>query len=258
MDVRQVAAWLAGAGPGSVAALTGAGLSTESGIPDFRGPGGLWTAQPAAQRRFTLQAYLQDPQVRVEAWAARREHPAWSARPNDGHRALAALERAGTLTSIATQNIDGLHQAAGSDPARVIELHGTLRAAACLTCGHRVPMSEALDRVAAGEPDPACRACGGLLKSATVAFGQQLDPALLAQARRAAAASRIYLAAGSSLRVQPAADLCRVAAEAGARLVILNDQPTPYDALAEASGGAVLRGALGQVLPALAAGVGAA
>ena len=195
----------------------------------------------------TITDYLADPAVRIDAWQERLHHPAWTAEPGPGHRALVALERGGRLRAIATQNIDGLHQAAGSDPSRVLELHGTLREAVCLSCGRRTPMRDALDRVEWGEPDPACLACGGIQRSATVAFGQSLDPDVLAVAMTAARAADLFIAVGTSLTVQPAASLCTVARDAGARLVIVNAQPTPYDTVADA----VLAAPIGEVLPAI-------
>ncbi|OLE29466.1 MAG: NAD-dependent deacetylase [Actinobacteria bacterium 13_1_20CM_3_71_11] len=230
-----------------IVALTGAGISTDSGIPDFRGPDGVWTKDPEAAKLVTLDAYLADPDVRRRAWRSRRDHPAWSAEPNQGHHALVELERAGRLHAIVTQNIDGLHQRAGSDPDRVIEIHGTIFRVACLTCGDRTTMAEALDRVDAGEPDPDCRRCGGILKSATIAFGQQLDPATLRRAVAAAQTADLLLAVGTSLSVHPAAGLVEIAARTGARVVIVNASPTPYDALADA----VLRDPIGTVLPEL-------
>jgi len=241
-DVR---AWLAAAR--QVTALTGAGISTESGIPDFRGPQGVWTKDPAAQRLFTLQSYVADPAVRRLAWRNRRDHPAWAAEPNAGHRALVGLEREGRLRAIITQNIDGLHQRAGSDPASVIEIHGTLFEVDCLSCGGRTGMRENLDRVAAGEDDPACLTCGGIQKAATISFGQALRPEVLRQAALAAADCDVLLAVGTSLQVQPAAGLAEVAVRAGARLVIVNLDPTPYDSIAHA----VVREPIGTVLPRL-------
>ncbi len=228
-----------------VVVLTGAGISTDSGVPDFRGPQGVWTKDPAAQRLFTLQNYLADPELRVTSWQNRRAHSAWTAEPNSGHRALVDLERSGRLVALLTQNIDGLHQKAGSSPDRVLELHGTLWEAECLSCRERRPMAETLDRVDAGEPDPSCRTCGGILKSAAISFGQALDPTVLRRAYEVAASCDVFLAVGSSLTVQPAAGTCGAAIDAGAKLVIINAQPTPYDELADA----VLNQPIAEVLP---------
>lgn len=232
----------------SITVLTGAGISTESGIPDFRGPNGVWTRDPAAQQLFTLQNYVADPAVRRRSWQNRRTHAAWTAEPNAGHHALAELERAGRLRALITQNIDDLHQRAGSE--NVIELHGTLYGVECLRCHDRTEMSEALARVAAGEEDPPCLRCGGILKSATISFGQNLDTAVLRRAQEAARDCAEFYAIGTSLTVQPAAGLARLAARSGARLVIVNAEPTPYDDLADL----VIREPIGQVLPALLAG----
>jgi NAD-dependent protein deacetylase/lipoamidase len=256
-EEAAAARWLRAAVP--ITVLTGAGISTESGIPDFRGPQGVWTKNPGAQAMSTIDAYLADPEVRRRAWQARLDHPAWSARPNAGHRALVDLERAGRLRALVTQNIDGLHQAAGSNPDLVIEIHGTIRQVGCLSCRDRTPMAEALKRVAAGEDDPPCRRCGGILKSATISFGQALEPAVLNAAISAAQACDVLLAVGTSLSVHPAAGLCDLALGSGARLVIINAEPTPYDEVAHA----VLREPIGAVLPrlvqaAMANGEGAA
>jgi NAD-dependent deacetylase len=244
---EQVQAWVRAAGPESITALVGAGISTDSGIPDFRGPNGLWTRDPGAERMFTLQRYVENADVRRNAWQHRRDHPAWSAQPNDGHRALVALERDGRLRAVVTQNIDELHQRAGQSPDRVIEIHGSVFGVECLGCGRRIPMREALDRVDAGDLDPACAACGGILKSATISFGQSLRPEVLSAATNAARRCSLFLAIGSSLQVQPAAGLCEVAKRYGARLVILNAEPTPYDSMADA----VLRASISEVLPQL-------
>lgn len=244
-SVTEVGAWLARAA--RITVLTGAGISTDSGVPDFRGPNGVWTRDPEAARLFTIDSYVADPAVRRRAWQNRRDHAAWSAVPNAGHRALVDLETTGRLSAIVTQNIDGLHQRAGSDPARVIEVHGTIFEVECLTCAGRTTMSSALDRVAAGEEDPACLTCGGILKSATVSFGQALDPALLRRAISCVAESDLLLAVGTSLVVHPVAGLVDVALGAGARVVILNAGPTPYDGEAHA----VLREPISQALPAL-------
>jgi NAD-dependent deacetylase len=243
----DVADWLHAASQVSV--LSGAGISTESGIPDFRGPQGVWTRNPAAQALFSLDSYLADPGVRAAAWRNRLEHPAWDARPNAGHQALVALERSGRLRAIVTQNIDGLHQRAGSDPERVIEIHGTLFEVECLSCGRRTAMRENLDRVEAGEPDPRCLVCGGMQKAATISFGQPLKIDVLRAAQLAAQQCDLLLVVGTTLQVQPAAGLAQVAVAAGARLVIVNSDPTPYDDLASA----LLRDPIGQTLPRLVA-----
>ena len=231
----------------SVTVLTGAGISTDSGIPDFRGPNGIWTKNPAAERMSDLSTYLAEPDVRRRAWQSRRTHAAWTAEPNDGHRALVELERAGRLRALVTQNIDGLHQRAGSSPEKVIEVHGTIWWTQCMTCEVRTPMAETLARVDAGEEDPPCLLCGGILKSATISFGQRLDNDVLDAAAAAAYECDLFLAIGSSLTVRPAAGLCDVAVEAGAALVVINADPTPYDDLATV----VLRGPIGEILPAL-------
>jgi len=231
----------------AVTVLTGAGISTDSGIPDFRGPKGLWTLNPAAERLSSYDDYVRDPEVRRHAWQSRKTHPAWTAEPNDGHRALVELERAGKLRGLPTQNIDGLHQRAGSSPELVIELHGTIWQVECLSCGARTAMADQLARVTDDDPDPACELCGGILKSATISFGQRLDNDVLEAAAIAAEACDLFLAVGSSLTVRPAAGLCDVALDAGARLVVINAQETPYDDLAVE----VLRDPIGEILPAV-------
>lgn len=232
-----------------ITVLTGAGISTGSGIPDFRGPQGVWTLNPAAQRMFSLDEYVRDPQLRMQAWINRRDHPAWAAEPNPGHDALVDLERSGRLRALLTQNIDGLHQRAGSAPEVVVELHGTLFGVECLTCNARTTMEEALERVAAGEPDPPCLICGGIQKAATISFGQALRADVLDAAVRAAADCDVFLTVGTSLQVQPAAGLCEVAVSRGATLVIVNADPTPYDGIAAA----LVREEISDVLPALLA-----
>jgi NAD-dependent deacetylase len=242
----DVAAWIGG-GRRGVVALTGAGISTESGIPDFRGPQGVWTRDPAAEKLSNIHYYMSDPAVRVAAWKSRLDHPAWTAQPNAGHRALAELQHKGHLHTLVTQNIDGLHQAAGSDPSAVIEIHGTIHEVMCMACGERAAMERALARVRAGEEDPPCRSCGGILKSATISFGQSLVAADLDRAHRAARSCDVFLAVGTSLTVYPVAHLPEEALSAGARLVIVNAQPTPYDGVASA----VFHDPIGEVLPRL-------
>ena len=246
-DLAEIAGWLRAAR--SVVVLTGAGISTESGIPDFRGPQGVWTRDPKAEKLSNLHYYMTDPEVRVASWQARLVHPAWAAEPNAGHRALAELEGRARLEVLVTQNIDGLHQKAGSSPDRVIEIHGTMREVVCMACDERAPMERALDRVRAGEADPPCRSCGGILKSATISFGQSLVADDLRRAEKSARNCDLFLALGTTLTVYPVAALPGLALESGARLVIANADPTPYDPQADA----VLRGNLGEVLPALLA-----
>jgi NAD-dependent deacetylase len=244
-DLSTARAWVDGAE--RVTVLTGAGISTDSGIPDFRGPQGVWTKNPGAEKMATLQHYLGDPEVRKQAWQNRLHSPAWTAQPNAGHLALVELERRGKLHALVTQNIDELHQIAGSDPAKVIEVHGTMRQVVCWSCGERAPMEKALDRVRAGEDDPACRTCGGILKSATISFGQNLNEHDLLRAEAAATTCDLFLAVGSSLGVYPAAGLVPLAKQSGARLVIVNAEPTPFDGLADA----VFNAPISDVLPAL-------
>lgn len=206
--------------------LTGAGASTESGIPDFRSPGGIWTRfPPTPYRRF-----MQDAEARREYWRLRKELAprVRAARPNAAHFALAELERRGILAGLVTQNFDGLHQEAGSSPQRVIELHGTSREAECQACGMRQPMAAVQARVDAGEEDPRC-VCGGLMKSATILFGQQLPSAPLDAAHELTRTCDLFLVVGSSLRVYPAAGLPRMALSRGAPLLIVNLEPTPLD-----------------------------
>ena len=230
-----------------IVALTGAGISTESGIPDFRGPQGVWTKNPRAERLSNIHSYMSDASVRREAWQGRLNHPAWQAGPNAGHRALVDLERRGKLHALVTQNIDGLHQQAGSSADKVIEVHGTMREVMCMACAWRGPMLPVLDRVRAGEEDPSCDRCGGILKSATISFGQALVPSVIARAIRAAAQADLLLAIGTSLQVYPVAGAVPTALEAGARVVIVNAEPTPFDEVVDA----VLRKPIGEILPAL-------
>jgi len=228
-----------------VVVLTGAGISTESGIPDFRGPQGVWTKNPLAEKLSNIHYYMSDPEVRKASWQSRLDHPAWNARPNSGHLALAALERRGKLHALITQNIDELHQIAGNSPDIVIEVHGTVRNVVCMECGMTAPMQRALDRVRAGEEDPPCRDCGGILKSATISFGQPLVPEVIERALRCAAEADLFLAIGTSLQVYPIAGAVEIAGKAGARIVIVNAQETPFDDAADA----VIRQPIGAVLP---------
>ncbi len=223
----------------SVVVLTGAGISTDSGIQDFRGPNGLWTRNPGAQAMFDIGTYVRDPEVRRRAWANRRSNPAWTAEPNRGHVALAGLQRAGRLRTLMTQNIDGLHQRAGSTD--VLELHGTIWRVACLSCGESWPTPEILARP---DDDPACDRCGGILKTATVSFGQALDPVVLDAAAEAARGADLLVAVGTSLQVNPVAGLAGLADT----LAIVNAEPTPYDDDAEL----VVRSSISDVLEGIA------
>ncbi len=199
-----------------IVVLTGAGISAESGIPDFRGPQGVWTKDPQAEKLSNIHYYIADPEIRKKSWQARLAHPAWTARPNAGHAAIVELERRGKLHALITQNIDGLHQKAGNSSERVIEVHGTVHDVVCLSCGWKGPMQATLDRVRSGESDPPC-----------------------------AAEADLFISVGTSLQVYPIAGAVPAAKNAGARVVILNAEATPFDGIAHA----VFRGAIGEVLP---------
>ncbi|AQS66673.1 Sir2 family NAD-dependent protein deacetylase [Streptomyces pactum] len=235
-----------------VAILSGAGVSTDSGIPDYRGPNGLWRRDPEAEKLVTYEYYMGDPDIRRRSWQMRRANRALHAEPNAAHRAVAELERSGVPVRVITQNVDGLHQLAGLSARKVLELHGTARSYVCTGCHARGPMEDALARVEAGEDDPPCLACGGILKSATVMFGERLDPVVLGEAAAISKACQVFIAVGTSLQVQPAAGLAGVAADHGARLVVVNAEPTPYDELADE----VVREPIGTALPALLRGLG--
>jgi NAD-dependent deacetylase len=230
-----------------VVVLTGAGISTDSGVPDFRGPRGVWTLNPKAERMSDIRHYVADPEVRRLAWQSRLAHPVWTAEPNAGHRAVAALEQRGKLHALITQNIDGLHQRAGTSPELVIEVHGTIHAVVCLQCDARLPMPQVLERVRAGEKDPPCERCGGILKSDTVSFGQPLVPHVIERAMLAASEADCLLAVGTSLQVYPIAAAVPAAKSAGASLIIVNAQPTAFDEIADV----ILPGSISDLLPAL-------
>jgi NAD-dependent deacetylase len=234
-----------------VVVLTGAGISTDSGLPDFRGPQGLWTKDPAAEKASHIDHYLSDPDIRRRAWRTRAASVSRALQPNPGHLALVELERSGRLDCLITQNVDGLHQQAGTDPSLVVEVHGTMRAAMCLSCGDRMPMADALARVEAGEEDPACQRCGGILKSATISFGQSLVTEDLVRADAAARSCDLLLAVGSTLSVYPIAEVVPLAVANGADLVIVNGEPTAMDDLADV----VVRGSISEVLPAMVTGI---
>ncbi len=230
-----------------VVVLTGAGISTDSGIPDFRGPKGVWTRNPSAEKLATYDHYVSDPEVRKLAWQSRLELADALGAPNAGHRAIVELERRGKLQLLITQNIDGLHLDAGSTRERTVEIHGTFREFGCLACAQRGPIAEVLDRIRAGEADPACRSCGGILKAATISFGQGLVVEDLERSETAARQCDLMLAVGSTLSVYPIAAVVPIAKAAGAHLAILNEEPTEMDSLADA----VLRGSISAILPRL-------
>ncbi len=230
-----------------ITVLTGAGISTDSRIPDFRGPQGVWTKNPAAEKQATLQHYVEDAEVRRRAWRNRLDSPVWGAEPNAGHRALLRLEARRKLHLLITQNIDGLHHDAGSDPDRIVEVHGSVREVVCLSCDYRDPMQVALDRVRQGDDDPACPRCSGILKSSTISFGQGLVAEDLRRAEVAARECDLLLAIGSTLSVYPIAGVVPVAGHSGARVVIVNGQATEMDDLADV----VVRGSISAVLPLL-------
>ncbi len=241
--VAEVRPWIGEAE--RVVVLTGAGISTDSGIPDFRGPQGVWTKDPAAERNATLQNYLADPEKRKRSWQNSTTSSMREAKPNAGHIALVELERRGKLLALITQNVDGLHQEAGISQSLMIEIHGTIHDFMCLGCGARGPIERVVERVRAGEDDPACRTCGGVLKTATISFGQNLVPEDLARSERVAQGCDLLLAIGSTLSVYPIAEVVPIAKRSGARVVILNAQPTEMDYL----GDAVIRGSIGEILP---------
>jgi NAD-dependent deacetylase len=243
-DVEQARALIDDAA--SVAVLTGAGISTDSGIPDFRGPQGLWTKNPLAEKASNIRYYVADPEVRRANWAARASGELWAnVEPNIGHHALVHLERRGKLHTLITQNVDELHQRAGNSPDLVVEVHGTTRKVACLSCEYRDNMEEVIVRVRAGDPDPACPRCGGLLKSATVSFGQSLDAEDLRRSEVAATEAEVFLTVGTSLAVFPINETVKIAKHSGARIVIVNGEPTAMDHLADV----VLRAQIADVLP---------
>ena len=230
-----------------ITVLTGAGISTDSGIPDFRGPRGLWTVNPEAEKMATIDYYMSDPEIRKRAWRTRQDLFPHRAEPNVGHHCLVELERRGKLHVLITQNVDGLHHAAGTSPDRIVEIHGTVREVMCMACGDRNPMQHAFDRVDAGEEDPPCEKCGGILKSATISFGQGLVARDLQRAEEAAHDCDLMLTIGTSLGVYPVAGVVPLAKRAGARVVIVNAEPTELDELADA----ILRGGIAELLPAI-------
>lgn len=233
----------------SCVAFTGAGISTESGIPDFRSPGGVWSRH----KPVMYDEFVASREARIRYWKMRAQlyGEFVAARPNDGHVALARLESLGRINAVITQNIDGLHQDAGS--RRVVELHGTARIIACIRCGRVWPPEEIVVRLEAGEEAPDCDDCGAPLKSKTISFGQAMPMEEMAEAYRLARSTDLCLAIGSSLVVEPAASIPRLAKQAGANLVILNRTETPLDFLADL----IIREPIGPTLATVASQFGA-
>lgn len=228
-----------------IVVFTGAGISTESGVPDFRSPGGLWTKMAPIE----FKDFLRSPELRVEAWRRKFEidQTMIGAAPNKGHMAIAKLVDEGRVSHVITQNIDNLHQNSGVPVEKIIELHGNGTFAKCLECGTR----HELDDVKAmleltGEP-PACIACGGIVKSATISFGQAMPEAEMERAREATLGCDLFIAIGSSLQVYPAAGFPILAKKNGARLIILNREETPLDEIADL----VIHDEIGPVLSAV-------
>jgi NAD-dependent deacetylase len=242
VSIEQASGLIAGAR--HLTAFTGAGISTESGIPDFRGPQGLWKRY----RPIEYRDFLRDPEARREYW--RRKVEAWpgirDARPNRGHLALARLHRSGLLATVITQNIDGLHQKAGLPAEAVIEIHGSEGSIVCVRCGKRSGWAEVLEGFD-GEP-PRCADCGGWLKPATISFGQPMPAEETRRAFAEAAAADMLLVVGSSLQVYPAASIPGETRQAGGRVIIVNAEPTAQDDIACL----VLRGQAGEILGRLA------
>ena len=248
-SIAAVSSWIRDAQ--RVVVLTGAGVSTDSGIPDFRGPNGLWTKNPLAEKMSDIRYYLADPEVRKLAWQNRLHSPIWGVDPNAGHDALVELERMGKLHTLVTQNIDELHQKAGSSPELVVEVHGTMGYSRCWNCSERLPMQQTLDRVMIGEEDPPCLQCGGILKSDTISFGQSLVPEVIDRALRSAEECDVLLCVGTTLAVGPVNNMVPRARHSGAKIAIVNGDPTEMDALADA----VIFGGISQILPLIVAGV---
>lgn len=231
----------------NVVILTGAGISTAAGIPDFRGPQGVWTKDPEAELTSTLSWYLRDEGVRRKAWLMRAEAGVWEKEPTDAHRAIVRFAERVDVSAVITQNVDGLHQAAGFDPSRTLEVHGSARSWRCEDCRASGPMAEAIARVHAGEFDPRCEGCGGIIRATTILFEEALEADVIDAALAAAESCDVMIAVGTGLSVHPVAGLFPLAVEKGARTIIVNAEPTPFDSLADA----VVRGDLQVALPAL-------
>ncbi|WP_228374305.1 SIR2 family NAD-dependent protein deacylase [Demequina phytophila] len=229
-----------------ITVLTGAGLSTSAGIPDFRGPDGVWTRNPDKARLLEIDVFTGDRDARIEGWRDWATHPAWGARPSPAHRALTRLVEAGACRTVLTQNIDGLHQAAGTPDDAVVEMHGALASTSCLGCGFALPTREVVAALDV-DPDPRCPYCGGILKPDVVYFGEALREEDLDRASRAARTCDLFVAIGTTLQVYPVAMFAGSALAAGASLVIVNASPTAYDADASL----VVREPIEEAVPAL-------
>lgn len=240
--IQKVADWIRASR--KVVVFTGAGVSTESGIPDFRSPGGVW--QKYNPEDFYYQKFLTQEEAREKYWQMSKEFfpPVRQAQPNAAHRAVTELEKMGKLDCVITQNVDSLHQRAGTSPEKVIELHGTAISVSCLSCRKKYPREEIQAWLMEGVRVPRCKDCQGILKPDTVAFGQPMPPRETAEAFDRARACDLFIVIGSSLVVQPAASVPWEAKERGAKLVIVNRDPTPLDSMADA----ILRGSAGQIM----------
>jgi NAD-dependent deacetylase len=225
-----------------VVVFTGAGISTESGIPDFRSPGGIWTKyQP-----IMFQDFMTNEEMRRESWRRGKEtyHLFADVQPNPSHHAVVELERMGKLDCVITQNIDNLHQKAGSDPNMVIELHGTAMYVLCMNCGKKWPRAEIQEWLEAGVEIPLCDDCGGIMKSATISFGQPMPEKEVAEAQLRSQDAEVFIVIGSSLVVYPAAHLPLLAKQSGAKLIIINLADTPFDSYADV----LIQGKAGEVM----------
>jgi len=229
-----------------IAVLTGAGISTGAGVPDFRGPKGVWTLNPERAGLLDIDAYLGSAALRAEGWRDWRDNPAWGATPTAAHLALTRLVRAGGASCVMTQNFDGLHRAAGLKDHQLVELHGTIHTSSCMTCHISMPTTEVFERLKR-RPDPSCSWCGGVLKVDVVYFGETLPVQALNRAVNEVDSCSIFLAIGTTLSVYPVAGLADAAVRAGAKLIIVNDEPTNYDHLASR----VIREPIDEVVPTL-------
>jgi NAD-dependent deacetylase len=232
-----------------IVAFTGAGISTESGIPDFRSPGGIWTKY----KPIYFDDFMASEEMRRESWRRKfaTDETMLKAEPNAGHRALAKLVEQGRLTAIITQNVDGLHQRSGVPDSKVIELHGNTTYASCLDCGHRHELDPIRQAFLGAGKLPLCEKCDGIVKTATISFGQAMPETVMAEAHGATEACDLFLAIGSSLRVYPAATLPLLARRWGAKLVIINNESTDFDEMADL----VINRDIGETLSAAVAGV---